>query len=56
MIESYQTAYNIYKEQKQYPDALRVAQKMNNLDLIKEVMDECKDPITLKQMAFMLGR
>ena len=48
MIESYQTAYDIYKEQKQYPDALRVAQKMNNLDLIKEIMDLCKDPVTLK--------
>ena len=29
---------------------------MNNMDLITEVMQQCKDPITLKQMAFMLGR
>lgn len=56
MQESYTTAYNIYKEQKQYPDALRVAQKMNNMDLIKEIMDNCKDATLLKQMAFMLGR
>jgi 26S proteasome regulatory subunit N1 len=56
MVQSYTTAYEIYKSQKQYPDALRVAQKMNNLDLVKEVMEECKDSVTKKQMAFMLGR
>lgn len=56
MIQSYTTAFKIYKGQKQYPDALRVAQKMNDNDLISELMDECKDPIILKQMAYMLGR
>lgn len=56
MIQSYTTAYEIYKAQKQYPDALRVAQKMNNMDLIKEVMTICEDPLIKKQMAFMLGR
>ena len=29
---------------------------MNNMDLINEIMGACKDPTTLKQMAFMLGR
>lgn len=56
MVQSYTTAYEIFKSQKQYPDALRVAQKMNNMDLINEVMDICKDPLIKKQMAFMLGR
>ena len=56
MIQSYTTAYDIYLSQRQYPDALRVAQKMNNMDLIKNVMEKCPDPITKKQMAFMLGR
>ena len=56
MQQSYTTAYNIYKSQRQYCDALRVAQKMNNMDLISEIMEACKDPITKKQMAFMLGR
>ena len=56
MVQSYTTAYNIYKAQNQFPDALRVAQKMNNMDLIKAVMEECRDPIVKKQMAFMLGR
>lgn len=56
MSNSYRTAFNIYKSQKQFCDALRVAQKMNNIDLIKEIMEACQDPITKKQMAFMLGR
>ena len=29
---------------------------MNNMELIEELMSTCKDDITLKQMAFMLGR
>lgn len=56
MLQSYKTAFEIYKAQNQYPDALRVAQKMNDMELIKECMESCKDPITIKQMAYMLGR
>lgn len=56
MIQSYTTAYEIYKTQKQFPDALRVAQKMNNMDLINDVMSSCDDMLVKKQMAFMLGR
>ena len=26
------------------------------MDLISELMNDCKDPVTKKQMAFMLGR
>lgn len=29
---------------------------MNNMDLVGELMDECKDPVTLKQLSFMLAR
>lgn len=29
---------------------------MNNMDLVKEIMEECQETVTLKQMAFMLGR
>ena len=29
---------------------------MNNMDLIKDVMEACPDPVTKKQIAFMLGR
>lgn len=33
-----------------------VAQKINDLELITQCMQSCKDPATQKQMAFMLGR
>jgi 26S proteasome regulatory subunit N1 len=56
MRNSFKTAYDIFKSQNEYCEALRVAQKMNNMDLINEIMGECKDTTTLKQMAFMLGR
>ena len=29
---------------------------MNNMDLINDIMSECKDQTTLRQMAFMLAR
>lgn len=29
---------------------------MNDMALIKEVMSECTDKVTLRQMAYMLGR
>ena len=29
---------------------------MNDMALINELMSDCKDRLTLKQMAFMLGR
>lgn len=35
---------------------MRVAQKMNNMDLITQLMSECTDAVTLKQLAFMLAR
>ena len=56
MRGSFQTAFDIYRKFKRYPEAMRIAQKMNSMDLMKLLMEECKDPNTLKQMAFMLGR
>ena len=50
------TAYEIYKSFKRYTDALRVAQKMNDMELINQVMAECEDRTVKAQMAFMLGR
>ena len=56
MQHSFKTTFDIYRKYKRYPEALRVAQKMNNMDLIGEIMKECQDKVTLKQMSFMLGR
>jgi 26S proteasome regulatory subunit N1 len=48
MSLSYRTAFNIYKTQRQYCDAMRVAQKMNNIELIKEIMEACPDDLVQK--------
>lgn len=56
MMNAYRTSYKLYLHHKKFPNALRVAQKINDMNLIKEVMETCQDPVTLKQMAFMLGR
>ena len=50
------TAFDVYRKFNRFTDALRVAQKMNNMTSIQQIMGECKDPLVLKQMAFMLGR
>jgi 26S proteasome regulatory subunit N1 len=56
MSKAFKTAYAIYMKLEKYPQALRVAQKVNDMAMIKEVMGTCKDKVTLNQMAFMLGR
>ena len=56
MQHTFRTAHDIYRKFKRYPEAMRVAQKMNNMELIGEIMAECKDPVTLKQLAFLLAR
>ena len=45
---TFKTAFDIFRKFNRYPEAMRVAQKMNNIELIGELMSECKDPITLK--------
>lgn len=56
MQSTFRVVFDIYRKFNRYPDALRVAQKMNNMSLIQELMTECQDKVTLKQLAFMLGR
>ena len=56
MQQTFRTAFDIFKKFKRYPEAMRVAQKMNNMDLITQLMSECTDVVTLKQLAFMLAR
>jgi len=48
MQSTFKTTFDIYRRFKRYPDALRVAQKMNNMTLISELMGECQDKVTLK--------
>lgn len=50
------TAYELYKKQGSFADALRVAIKLNNLDRIAQLFNEVEDDILKKQLAFILGR
>ena len=56
MQQTFRTAYDIYRKFRKYPEAMRVAQKMNNIELIGDLMSECTDQVTLKQLAFLLAR
>jgi 26S proteasome regulatory subunit N1 len=49
-------AYTIYKNQKKYTDALRVALKMDEDEKIAELFGDETPEISKKQMAFILGR
>lgn len=49
-------AFNIYVKFKESPNALRVAIKLNNPVLIKQVFFNCSDKIIQKQLAFILAK
>jgi 26S proteasome regulatory subunit N1 len=46
----------LYRKVKQWPDALRTAMRLNNVDTVKEIFTQCDEPAVKKQLAFMLGR
>ncbi|KAK9842343.1 hypothetical protein WJX81_007723 [Elliptochloris bilobata] len=50
------TAYAIYLAQANFPDAMRLALKMNDKELAAETMAACKDPLVKKQLGYLLGR
>ena len=56
MNKAYTTTYKIYMKMKQYPSALRVAQRLNDENLIAEVMSTCQERATLNQLSMMLAR
>lgn len=51
-----ETAYEIYRSQNQFYDALRVALRMSKPECITDLLKECTDPLERKQMCFLLGR
>lgn len=50
------TAYNLYIQCKKFVDAMRIALRMNDQDLIKSTMTDCPDVLHKKQLAFLLAR
>uniref|UniRef100_A0A672ZV30 26S proteasome non-ATPase regulatory subunit 2 n=1 Tax=Sphaeramia orbicularis TaxID=375764 RepID=A0A672ZV30_9TELE len=49
-------ALNIFKKFNRYPEALRLALMLNDVELVENIFTSCKDIVIQKQMAFMLGR
>mmetsp|Transcript_19322 Transcript_19322/g.29776 ORF Transcript_19322/g.29776 Transcript_19322/m.29776 type:complete len:931 (-) Transcript_19322:146-2938(-) len=56
LVEMLETAFEIFRKQNQYFDALRVAIRMNNDEVIPELLSECKDDLMKKQMCLLLAR
>jgi 26S proteasome regulatory subunit N1 len=52
----YETAYEIFRKQKKYFDALLVALRMDREEDITSLMKECDDAVVKKQMCLFLGR
>ncbi|KAJ3410476.1 proteasome regulatory particle base subunit [Chytridiales sp. JEL 0842] len=55
-ISILKTAHTIYLSQGQYPQALLIAIRMNDMDLVKSDFEGCEDSVTKKQLAFLLAR
>ncbi|KAG7459101.1 26S proteasome non-ATPase regulatory subunit 2 [Solea senegalensis] len=49
-------ALNIFRNFNRYPEALRLALMLNDVELVENIFTSCKDIVIQKQMAFMLGR
>eukprot|EP00538_Stauroneis_constricta_P000378 CAMPEP_0119554664 /NCGR_PEP_ID=MMETSP1352-20130426/7076_1 /TAXON_ID=265584 /ORGANISM="Stauroneis constricta, Strain CCMP1120" /LENGTH=931 /DNA_ID=CAMNT_0007601279 /DNA_START=111 /DNA_END=2906 /DNA_ORIENTATION=+ len=56
LVEMYETAFEIYKKQKQHFDALLVALRMNRQEAIPSLLSDCDDLLVKKQMCLLLGR
>jgi 26S proteasome regulatory subunit N1 len=50
------TSFCIYLRLQQYTDALRVALRLGNEKLVAEVFETCRNPVTKRQMGYILGR
>ncbi|KAG7237201.1 hypothetical protein INR49_032699 [Caranx melampygus] len=49
-------ALNIFRKFNRYPEALRLALMLNDVELVENIFTSCKDIVIQKQLAFMLGR
>ncbi|KAH7481928.1 hypothetical protein PRIC1_009605 [Phytophthora ramorum] len=56
LVNLLNTAYALFLRLEQFPDALRVALRVNNDDFVAEVFQKCKDDVVRNQMGYILGR
>ncbi|KAJ1536393.1 proteasome regulatory particle base subunit [Nowakowskiella sp. JEL0078] len=50
------TAHSIYRSQNEWPNALQISIRLNDIELIKDDFNSCPDSLTKKQLAFILAR
>lgn len=53
---TFKVVYAIFRKVEKYPEALRIAIRLNDKELAQEVFDACNDQLTKKQLCFMLAR
>jgi len=51
-----QTCLNIFRKFDQFPQAMQMALKLNDMKVVSELIVQCKDVNTRRQLAFMLAR
>ena len=49
-------AYDLYLKQDKYPDAMRVALRVNDRERIEQCFAATPDPLEKQQLAFLLAR
>ncbi|EGD76493.1 Psmd2 protein [Salpingoeca rosetta] len=50
------TCLGIFRKFSKWPQAMQVALKLNDMDIIKDIFKTCPDRSTRRQLAFLLGR
>eukprot|EP00049_Salpingoeca_infusionum_P009476 m.159972 g.159972 ORF g.159972 m.159972 type:complete len:894 (-) comp14344_c0_seq1:1687-4368(-) len=50
------TCLAIFRKFAKFPQAMQVALRLNDVDMIMEIFKECSDCVERRQLAFMLGR
>nr|XP_039267177.1 26S proteasome non-ATPase regulatory subunit 2-like [Styela clava] len=50
------TTIRLFRNFDRYAEAMRLALQLNDMDVITELFQSCKDPIMQKQLSFILGR
>jgi|Transcript_83238 26S proteasome regulatory subunit N1 len=55
-VKYLQVSYDLYLSHKEFPNALRVALKLNDSTRVTEVFTKCEDRMVQKQMAYIISR
>ncbi|CAG9333286.1 unnamed protein product [Blepharisma stoltei] len=56
MYKTLHVCFKCYLKAGKFPEALRIALKINRPEIINEAMESCTDPVAKKQMCYQLAR